>query len=287
MAIVISSRAGKTFQPGEKVTNAKLNQLGNPVVQISGTQGPEETAPGDYSGVFTAGAYFYGLDTGSVNAARVNLDPAVSAYGDGLLVVFKVAVENTGAVTLAVNGLPAQPVKKHGNLDLERGDWKRGQIVAVRYRLDANVVPAAAVYSGAGSYTLTVIPGQVYIWTKGLSDTSLVNGAQTLLASAGFTAEGTTVTLTGNISVAITATVVPSSNVWQQLSQLGNAPYRPAPFQGAGTFLAGQEGLVPAPGVGSTRKYLRDDGEWVDVVAEAGAAANATSIEVFKALNFY
>lgn len=66
----------------------------------------------------------------------------------------------------------------------------------------ANHGPAAAgVYDGAGSYTWTGLTiGRTYRWRVFYVTGTLVNGAQTLLASAGsanFVAQGTTVTRTG------------------------------------------------------------------------------------------
>lgn len=287
MPISINIHPAKLLAAGEKSNNAKLNQMAAPTADATGTIAAGDMASGDYSAVFASGPYFYGLDTGAANTAQVALSPIISAYVDGLAVAFKVAAANTGAATLSVNGLAAAPVRKHGNVALDPGDWKRGQIVLCRYQLDASVVPGGALYSGAGSYVLPVIIGKTYTWTKGVNDTSLVNGVQTLLATGSFTATGSTVTLNGTIAGSITATVVPDSNVWQMLSQLGNSN-KQYPFQPASAYLAGEAGLVPQPRAGDQVKYLRGDGTWVDVLALAVAANAAlnTNTEIFKMMNF-
>lgn len=69
---------------------------------------------------------------------------------------------------------------------------------------------ALGSYSGGGASVVTVVKGQAYIWTKGASDTNLVVDANTTLtATNGFLATGTTVTLNGTNSAAITATLIP------------------------------------------------------------------------------
>jgi hypothetical protein len=51
----------------------------------------------------------------------------------------------------------------------------------------------------AGSYIHFVIPGKTYFWTKGAAETQLVNGSETLVESAQFTAAAGTVTITGGV----------------------------------------------------------------------------------------
>ena len=222
MSLSVVVTAGFTFPAGVPVSLAGLRRAALPTVSIAGAVGSGDLAAGAVTDAkVTPDAFWYGLDTGVVNAAAVALSPAVAAYADGLVVAFKTAFANTGPATLAVNGLAAAPVVKRGSVALDAGDWQAAQIVVCRYQLDANSVPANAVYSG-GTYTLPLTAGRTYTWTKGANDTSLVNGTQTLNATGTFVAQGSSVTLNGSGSSVITATVVPSSNVWQMLSELGN-----------------------------------------------------------------
>lgn len=291
MAITLAVTPGKVFQALEKITPAKLNQLGTPVIQIDGAFGPADMAEGDYSTVLEAGAYWYGVDTGVANTAQVNLVAPLTAYADGIAVAFKVAATNTGAVTLSVNGLAAQPVKKYGGTtDLAAGDWVVGQIVLVRYRLDPNIIPPAAVYSAEGTFTQAVVPGMTYTWTPSANDANIVNGATTLVAAGNFTATSAVATLSGLNSTGVTATLIPISNVWQMLSQLGNGPAVLAPFGGASLYTAGTQGLVPGPKVTERTFVLRADGTWFDAVTAATAAAQAGAgvpyMEIFKSFSF-
>lgn len=291
MALVFTVTPGKVFQNAEKVTNAKLNQLGRPTIGVSGVLGPADMALGDYSGELAAGPYFYGLDTGVANAAAVALAPAPAAYVDGMLVAFKVLAGNSGPCTLNVNGLGAAQVYKWGSTPLDAGDWQPAQIVACRYRLDANIIPAGAVYSAGappfGSlYTLAVTPGRTYTWTKGANDVSCqVDGSTTLLVTGAFVATGATVTLYGAASVAITATLVPSSNVWQMLSMLGQGPQRYFPMVGATPYLRGIGGLTPHPNAGDQAKYLRADGTWQDLAGQIAGSLASANQEIWKSFN--
>lgn len=293
MAITLTVTPGKRFQATERVTTAKLNLLGQPTIVLEGLLGPTDMAAGDYSGLLAAGAYFYGVDAGGVNAAAVKLAVDFNSYVDGLQIVFKVAFTNTGPVTLNVNGLGAQPVLKNATLPLAAGDWVAGQIVCVAYRLDRNVVPTAAVYSGAGSYVLTgLIVGQTYTWTPNVNDTTLVCGATTLTTAGQFTATLTSATLSGADSTGVTATVIPASNVWQMESQVGNVPAAVTAFQGATAYSAGIMGFVPGAKAGQQGWYLRADGTWVDLLSIVNAliavAPNANSAyqEIWKAFAF-
>lgn len=70
------------------------------------------------------------------------------------------------------------------------------------------LIPMGAVYDGSGNYTLTGLTSGVYYqWTKGANDSTLVNTPETLSSTGVFSATGTSVTLTGTPSAAITCVV--------------------------------------------------------------------------------
>lgn len=82
-----------------------------------------------------AGALNYcGLVGGSANALACVLNPAITAYQNGLCVLFLSNAANTGPTTLAVNALPAVPIKKSapGSLPvpLVAGDIGQNQLVS-------------------------------------------------------------------------------------------------------------------------------------------------------------
>ena len=74
----------------------------------------------------------YGTATGT-NTKAITLSPAPSSYYEGLCFAFKNSVENTGAVTINVNGLGAKSIKKPNGNDLVPGNLKAGSVYTVRY----------------------------------------------------------------------------------------------------------------------------------------------------------
>ena len=74
----------------------------------------------------------YGTATGT-NAKSITLNPAPGSYYDGLCFAFKNATQNTGAVTINVNGMGAKSIKKPNGNDLVPGNLKAGSVYTVRY----------------------------------------------------------------------------------------------------------------------------------------------------------
>lgn len=74
----------------------------------------------------------YGTATGT-NTKAITLSPAPSSYYEGLCFAFKNSVENTGAVTINVNGLGAKSIKKPNGNDVAAGNLKAGSVYTVRY----------------------------------------------------------------------------------------------------------------------------------------------------------
>lgn len=81
-----------------------------------------------------SGKEIYAADAVGTDAYAVTLVPAIAAYSIGLVVNFKAGTANTGAATLAVNGLGATTIKKlGGQSDLATGDIVVGQVITVVY----------------------------------------------------------------------------------------------------------------------------------------------------------
>src|SRR5690554_598252 len=74
----------------------------------------------------------YGTATGT-NTKAITLSPAPGTYFEGLCFAFKNATQNTGAVTINVNGMGAKPIKKPNGNDLAAGNLKAGSVYTVRY----------------------------------------------------------------------------------------------------------------------------------------------------------
>lgn len=105
---------------------------------------------------------------GTADAVTIAITPAITAYEDGQMFYFPVGSDNTGAVTLAVNGLSAIAVEKDDGtgalVALGAGDWQQGTIVAVMMenakfqwmnKNDRNAVRLTGAQTVAGAKTLS------------------------------------------------------------------------------------------------------------------------------------
>ena len=75
-----------------------------------------------------------------------SLSPALTSYGAGQTFRFVAIGDNTGAVTININGLGAKAITKSGSTALTAGDIKSGSVVQISY--DGTRFQLA---SGAGS----------------------------------------------------------------------------------------------------------------------------------------
>ena len=95
----------------------------------------QATADGRYvqPAQIQSGALLYGVDSGAANAYAISLTPAVTALAAGQAVTFLAASANTGAATLAVNGLPPAAIGRNDGSPLAAGDIPAGGMAAVVY----------------------------------------------------------------------------------------------------------------------------------------------------------
>jgi hypothetical protein len=75
----------------------------------------------------------YGTATGSANTYQVTLNPAPTAYVDGMAVAVKINVQNTGASTININGLGAKSIRKPNGNNVSAGNLRVGSIYSMRY----------------------------------------------------------------------------------------------------------------------------------------------------------
>ncbi len=75
----------------------------------------------------------YVADTGTPNTYVIAPSPAITGYTVGQIFSFKALHGNSGASTLAVNGLAAKNIYKNGQYALNDGDIVTGAIVQVEY----------------------------------------------------------------------------------------------------------------------------------------------------------
>lgn len=75
----------------------------------------------------------YVIDSGTANAKVVALNPAPASYVEGMAIAFKNKVQNTGAVTINVNGLGAKSIVKSNGNALASGNLKVNSVYTLRY----------------------------------------------------------------------------------------------------------------------------------------------------------
>ena len=75
----------------------------------------------------------YGVDTGTANTYVVALDPPITTYTAGLMIYFMATNANTGASTLAIDGLTATAMKKSVSSALESGDILDNEMIFCVY----------------------------------------------------------------------------------------------------------------------------------------------------------
>jgi hypothetical protein len=86
------------------------------------------------AGPNAAEAYWWGGTAGgTANALTLSIGGAPSAYAAGQRYAFVVAANNTGAATLAVNGLGVKSIRRPDGSTLAAGDLVAGTLVAVTY----------------------------------------------------------------------------------------------------------------------------------------------------------
>lgn len=100
---------------------------------------PEDQAPSSVNNVIRkmmaniAGAFNCYTAGGTANAQTVTLDPALTAYSTKVRIAFIPVADNTGACTLAVNGLTATSIKLVDGSDPYAGALDASGIALVQY----------------------------------------------------------------------------------------------------------------------------------------------------------
>lgn len=137
------------WQYNEVVTEQDMNQIGQAINKNTDDIGDMSTVPTqakDAAGAITevnqtldthiadsVSHVHYAPDTGTANAKVVTFDPAPAAYVEGMAIAFKNKTQNTGAVTINVNGLGPKSVLKSSGSALTSGSLKANSIYTLRY----------------------------------------------------------------------------------------------------------------------------------------------------------
>lgn len=131
----------------------------------------------------------YGIATGAANSYAVTLSPAPSALTDGMGVIVQINVDNTGASSLAINGLASKPLKKSNGQDFPAGALKAGIIYTFRY----NAVTGNFILQGEGGGGGTAQPNQVLNGLTFTNDNGQQTGTMTDNTNAGIVITPSTV----------------------------------------------------------------------------------------------
>ena len=108
--------------------------LGNPAVRFSALAGS--------------------VTGGTATAYTITSSPVLTALYNNAVVSARIYAANTGAATLAVDGLPAKPIRKLGNVALAPGDLPTDSIAVFVFN--------AALDAGAGVWLLASAPAPVW-----------------------------------------------------------------------------------------------------------------------------
>jgi len=161
----------------ELLTPDKLNRMVRPTVSATGTV--ESTNVADQAittakleeGVY---AFHHGAMSGVANVYTATMDPPITAYADGQLFTLEVLTANTGAATLAVDGL-ATPRKickfTYGTTDTALVDVDDGDLIANSPVL---LLYLASVNVGVGAFVLLNAPAKSAV-LHGIADTAVEN----------------------------------------------------------------------------------------------------------------
>lgn len=132
-----------TNTKGTRVTAAFLNALQNHRHDGADADG---SCPSNYA-----------ADTGAANAYAVALTPPIAAHVEGMPLYFKAAHDNTGASTLAVDGMATKAIIMPDGSVLSPGAIKTGQAVICVY--------TGAAYMLASLITFPTVPVGTIIHT--------------------------------------------------------------------------------------------------------------------------
>lgn len=107
------------------ITSANITQAANAPI-----------LPADLLHAIQQNALTTAVDTGAANAYAVSYSPAITALTDGMVLWFKAKTANSGASTLNVNGLGAQPLVGGAHSALQGGEIVAGGKCQAVWRAD-------------------------------------------------------------------------------------------------------------------------------------------------------
>jgi hypothetical protein len=144
---LVGSNAGDNL--GNHTANQVLDMNNKRITNLASASAPNDAVNAEN---VQSGELIYAASAGSNNNYTVTLNPGISSYKTGFTVNFTASFENTGPVTLNVNGLGAKNIKKNYNLPLVASDIKNNQLVSVIY--DGNDFQMLSQLASSGGITM-------------------------------------------------------------------------------------------------------------------------------------
>lgn len=161
------------------------------------------------------------------NTIAATASPTITSYGTGAAYSFIAVNTNTGAVTLAIDGLTAKSVTKAGSQPLVAGDIQSGMLVYVhydgtRFQLLNNVVYGGSVtnatISGGTISGATISGGSVSGLSTDLAIADGGTGASTALAAFDNLKQAASATYVGAVELATDAEAVTGTDTTRALT---------------------------------------------------------------------
>ena len=146
------------------------------------------------------------------NAIAATASPTITEYAIGAAYSFIAANTNSGAVTLAIDGLTAKAITKAGSNALAAGDIQAGMLVYVHYDGTRFQMIGNAVYGGSVTNATitgsTITGGSISGLSTDLAIADGGTGASTALAAFDALKQASTETYAGVIELATSAEVI-------------------------------------------------------------------------------
>lgn len=177
------------------------NTAGNLLNMINATNVEVSEHLADY--VHHAG---YG-DASGTNAKTIILNPVPTGYTDGMTIAFKNITQNSGAVTLNVNGKGAKSVLKSNGNALASGNLKANSVYTVRYN------GINFILQGEGGEYGTATPSDVLQGKTIGTDDGLVSGTIPSKSAQTYTPGGYNQTIASGQYLTGNQTISGSSNL--------------------------------------------------------------------------
>lgn len=210
------------------------------------------------------------------NTIAATANPTITSYSTGAAYSFIAVNTNTGAVTLAIDGLTAKNITKAGSNALAAGDIQAGMLVYVhydgtRFQLIGNAIYGGnvtnATITGSTITGSTITGGSVSSLAADLAISDGGTGASTALAAFDGLKQAATATYTGVVELATDEEVISGTDTARAIT--------PASFR-AGNIVSG----TAAASTSGTSVDFTGIPTWAKrvTILLAGVSTNGTSI---------